>query len=82
VADRNSGKILGLQAVGEGVVDKRVDVAATAITLGATVKQLAQLDLAYAPPYSAAMDNLIVAADIMKNKLSGQGQGNITHGGE
>ncbi len=75
VAERSSGKLLGLQAVGEGVVDKRVDVAATAITFGATVEQLAQLDLGYAPPYSAAMDNLIVAADIMKNKLAGQGRG-------
>jgi NADPH-dependent 2,4-dienoyl-CoA reductase/sulfur reductase-like enzyme/rhodanese-related sulfurtransferase len=75
VADRLKGKILGLQAVGEGNVDKRVDVAATAITFGATVEELAQLDLAYAPPYSAAMDNLIVAADIVKNKLAGQGLG-------
>ena len=75
VADRLKGKILGLQAVGEGNVDKRVDVAATAITFGATVEDLAQLDLAYAPPYSAAMDNLVVAADIMKNKLAGQGRG-------
>lgn len=75
VADRSKGKIVGLQAVGEGNVDKRVDVAATAITLGATVEQLAQLDLAYAPPYSASMDNLIVAADIMKNKQAGHGRG-------
>jgi NADPH-dependent 2,4-dienoyl-CoA reductase/sulfur reductase-like enzyme/rhodanese-related sulfurtransferase len=75
VADRSKGKIVGLQAVGEGNVDKRVDVAATAITLGATAEQLAQLDLAYAPPYSASMDNLIVAADIMKNKQAGLGRG-------
>jgi NADPH-dependent 2,4-dienoyl-CoA reductase/sulfur reductase-like enzyme/rhodanese-related sulfurtransferase len=75
VADRSKGKIVGLQAVGEGNVDKRVDVAATAINFGATVEELAQLDLAYAPPYSAAMDNLIVAADIMKNKLAGLGRG-------
>jgi pyruvate/2-oxoglutarate dehydrogenase complex dihydrolipoamide dehydrogenase (E3) component/rhodanese-related sulfurtransferase len=75
VANRSQGKIVGLQAVGEGNVDKRVDVAATAITLGATAEQLAQLDLAYAPPYSAAMDNLIVAADIMKNKQAGLGRG-------
>ena len=71
VADRKTGKILGLQAAGAGVVDKRLDVAATAISFGATAEQLSQLDLAYAPPFSAAMDNLIVAADIMKNKLAG-----------
>jgi NADPH-dependent 2,4-dienoyl-CoA reductase/sulfur reductase-like enzyme/rhodanese-related sulfurtransferase len=75
VADRSKGKILGLQAVGEGDVSKRLDVAATAITFNATVADLSLLDLGYAPPYSAAMDNLIVAADIMKNKLAGQGKG-------
>jgi NADPH-dependent 2,4-dienoyl-CoA reductase/sulfur reductase-like enzyme/rhodanese-related sulfurtransferase len=75
VADRSKGKLLGLQAVGEGDVDKRLDVAATAISFNATVADLSLLDLGYAPPYSAAMDNLIVAADIMKNKLAGLGKG-------
>jgi NADPH-dependent 2,4-dienoyl-CoA reductase/sulfur reductase-like enzyme/rhodanese-related sulfurtransferase len=75
VADRSKGKILGLQAIGEGNVDKRVDVVATALTFKATAAELSELDLAYAPPYSAAMDNLIVAADIMKNKLAGRGIG-------
>lgn len=75
VAERSTGRLLGLQAVGEGGVDKRIDAAVAAITFGATVEQVSQLDLAYAPPYSAAMDNLIVAADILKNKLSGQARG-------
>lgn len=75
IAERNTGRLLGLQAAGEGAVDKRLDAAATAITFKATAEQLSQLDLAYAPPYSAAMDNLIVAADIMKNKLSGHARG-------
>lgn len=75
VADRATGRVLGLQAVGEGAVDKRVDAAAAAITFNATAEQLAQLDLAYAPPYSSAMDNLIVAADILKNKLAGHARG-------
>jgi NADPH-dependent 2,4-dienoyl-CoA reductase/sulfur reductase-like enzyme/rhodanese-related sulfurtransferase len=75
VADRKTGRLLGLQAVGAGAVDKRIDAAATALTFKATVDQISHLDLAYAPPYSAAMDNLIVAADIMKNKLSGQAKG-------
>jgi len=75
VADASKGTILGLQVVGEGNVDKRLDVAATAITFRATAADLSQLDLGYAPPYSAAMDNLIVAADIMKNKLAGHGRG-------
>lgn len=75
VADRTTGRVLGLQAAGEGAVDKRLDAAATAITFRATAEQVSQLDLAYAPPYAAAMDNLIVAADIMKNKLAGHARG-------
>lgn len=75
VAERRTGQLLGLQAIGEGGVDKRLDAAATALTFGATVEQVAQLDLAYAPPYASAMDNLIVAADILKNKLSGEARG-------
>lgn len=79
VAESKTGRILGLQAAGEGVVDKRIDVAATAITFGATAEQLSQLDLAYAPPYSTAMDNLIVAADILKNKRAGHARGISPH---
>ena len=75
IAQRPSGRLLGLQAVGEGAVDKRLDAAATAITFGATAEQMSQVDLAYAPPYSAALDNLIVAADILKNKLAGHARG-------
>jgi NADPH-dependent 2,4-dienoyl-CoA reductase/sulfur reductase-like enzyme/rhodanese-related sulfurtransferase len=75
IADRSKGRILGMQAVGEGDVDKRVDVAVTAITFNATAADISHLDLGYAPPYSAAMDNLIVAADIIKNKMAGHGRG-------
>ena len=75
VADSTTGRLLGLQAVGPGAVDKRLDVAATALAFRATAEQVSHLDLAYAPPFSAAMDNLIVAADILKNKLSGHARG-------
>ena len=75
IAEKKTGRLLGLQAAGEGAVDKRLDAAATAITFKATADQLSQVDLAYAPPYSAAMDNLIVAADILKNKLAGHARG-------
>ncbi len=75
VADATTGRLLGVQAVGPGAVDKRLDVAATALAFRATAEQVSHLDLAYAPPFSAAMDNLIVAADIMKNKLSGHARG-------
>lgn len=79
IAERKTGRLLGLQAAGEGAVDKRLDAAATAITFHATAEQLSQVDLAYAPPYSAAMDNLIVAADILKNKLAGHARGISPH---
>lgn len=71
IADRNSRKLLGTQIVGPGVADKRLDVVATAITMGATVDQLAQLDLCYAPPFANAMDALIQTANAMRNKLDG-----------
>ncbi len=72
VIETASRKLLGAQAVGPGNGDKRMDVAATAITAGLTVDQLSKLDLCYAPPYSGALDNLIVAANVARNKLDGQ----------
>ena len=43
-----------------------------AITGGMTVDQLANADLCYAPPYAPAMDNIITAANVARNKLDGQ----------
>ncbi|RLI83651.1 MAG: pyridine nucleotide-disulfide oxidoreductase, partial [Archaeoglobales archaeon] len=51
VAD-GSGRILGAQIVGFGVVDKRLDVIASAIQMKANVRDVANFDLSYAPPYS------------------------------
>ena len=74
VADKKSRRLLGAQIMGPGDVDKRIDVAATAIGFGTTVDRVADLDLGYAPPYSPAMDNIITAANIMRNKLDGTGR--------
>lgn len=52
----SDGKILGAQAIGTDGVEKRIDVIATAMKLGATAEKLADLELAYAPPYSSAKD--------------------------
>jgi len=71
VADRKSGRLLGLQTVGPGDGAKRVDVAATAISAGMTLDDVANLDLCYAPPYAPAMDNLITAANVARNKQDG-----------
>lgn len=71
VADSNTEKLLGAQLVGPGDVAKRVDVLATALTWGATLKDLADLDLAYAPPYSTAVDPIAHAANHTRNQLAG-----------
>ena len=71
IADRNSRKILGFQAVGAGETVKRVDMMATAMTLGATIDDLPNIDLGYAPPYSTAIDIAVHAANILRNKISG-----------
>src|SRR5581483_3417651 len=52
VAARDSRKLLGAQVAGYGDAARRIDVAATAITAGLRVDDVAQLDLAYSPPYS------------------------------
>jgi rhodanese-related sulfurtransferase len=75
IVDRASHKILGAQVVGEGVVDKPIDIIATAITFGAKVEDLEKLDLAYAPPFSMAMASTILAANVVVNKLTGRVKG-------
>ncbi len=71
VADAKTGRLLGVQATGPGDGAKRIDVAAAAITAGMTVDDVANLDLSYAPPYAPAMDNLITAANVARNKRAG-----------
>ena len=71
VADEKTGRLLGAQATGPGEGAKRIDVAATAITAGMTLDDVANLDLSYAPPYAPAMDNLITAANVARNKRDG-----------
>ena len=72
IADVTTRKLLGAEIVGTGVVDKRIDIIAAALTFGATVDQISKLDLAYAPPYAMSMDAVIVAANVLGNKLSGK----------
>jgi rhodanese-related sulfurtransferase len=56
---------------GHAGVDKRIDVLATALAGGMTLHDLAELDLAYAPPYSSANDPINLAAFIGQNDVSG-----------
>lgn len=71
VTDRATRRLLGLQAVGPGDAARAVDVAAMALHAGMTMDALSKVDLAYAPPYSPAMDNVITASDVVRNKLDG-----------
>ena len=72
VVDAKTRRLLGAQATGPGDGSKRIDVAAMALMAGMTVDQLANADLCYAPPYAPAMDNIITAANVARNKLDGQ----------
>jgi NADPH-dependent 2,4-dienoyl-CoA reductase/sulfur reductase-like enzyme/rhodanese-related sulfurtransferase len=71
VVDVGSRRLLGAQVIGPGEADRRVDVAAMAVAAHQTVDELANADLTYAPPYSPAMDNLITACNVARNKLDG-----------
>jgi NADPH-dependent 2,4-dienoyl-CoA reductase/sulfur reductase-like enzyme/rhodanese-related sulfurtransferase len=71
VYDRKNGRLLGAQAFGEAGVEKRIDAAAVALQGRLTVHDLAEVDLAYAPPYGSANDPLNVAAFVAENDLSG-----------
>lgn len=64
------GKILGVQIVGYGGVDKRIDVFATAIRAGLSVYDLTKLELAYAPPFSSAKDPVNMAGYVAENILT------------
>ncbi|WZL73451.1 FAD-dependent oxidoreductase [Clostridiaceae bacterium 35-E11] len=75
IADKKTHKVLGAQVIGEGVVDKPIDIIATAITFGAKVEDLEKLDLAYAPPFSMAMSSTILGANVLRNKLTGRVKG-------
>lgn len=70
--EKDSGNILGAQAVGFEGVDKRIDVLATAMQAGMKVTDLCSLELAYAPPYSSAKDPVNLAGFIAENVITGK----------
>ncbi|MDR3230742.1 MAG: FAD-dependent oxidoreductase [Synergistaceae bacterium] len=71
VADASTRRVLGAQMTGPGRLDKRLDVIATAIMGKLTVDHLADVDLAYAPPFSSALDPVTHAANALRNKMEG-----------
>jgi NADPH-dependent 2,4-dienoyl-CoA reductase/sulfur reductase-like enzyme/rhodanese-related sulfurtransferase len=71
IFDPKTGEILGGQGVGVDGVDKRIDVIATAIRGGITAPELADLELAYAPPFGSAKDPVNMLGYIAENMMSG-----------
>ena len=71
IFDPSTGEILGAQGVGGDGVDKRIDVLATAIRGGITAPELADLELAYAPPFGSAKDPVNMLGYMAENVLSG-----------
>jgi len=71
IFDPKTGEILGAQGVGIEGVDKRIDVIATAIRGGITAPELADLELAYAPPFGSAKDPINMLGYIAENMMSG-----------
>ena len=70
---KSDGRVRGAQAVGEDGVDKRISDLALAIQLGATVYDLEEAELPYAPPYGSAKDPVnfagFVAADVLRGDM-------------
>jgi NADPH-dependent 2,4-dienoyl-CoA reductase/sulfur reductase-like enzyme len=69
IVERESRRVIGAQAAGYGEVSKRIDVAAAAISAGMRVDEMAQLDLAYSPPFGSLWDPLLVAAQAVIRRL-------------
>lgn len=72
IFEKKTGKILGCQIVGYDGVDKRCDMMAAAVRLGLTAKQLTELELCYAPPFSSAKDPVNFVGYVIENILTGK----------
>lgn len=70
----DTGKLLGAQAVGQDGIDKRIDILATALQAGRTMDDIAELELAYAPPFGSAKDPINMAGMIAQDVLHGDVQ--------
>lgn len=70
IADKRTGKFLGAQFVGKGDVLKSINIASTALHFNADIKNISNLDIPYAPPYSAPIDNICLGANVLRNKMA------------
>lgn len=71
IADRDTLKLLGVQVIGSGAIDKVIDIAVTGIMMKATLTDLADMDLAYAPPFSTAIHPFEHTLNVLINKIQG-----------
>lgn len=71
IVDKNTHIILGLQGVGEGDVNQRINTVIPAILGKTKLESFMNLDLPYSPPYSPAIDPVLNAAQIIYKKLNG-----------
>lgn len=71
IADRTTRKLLGIQVLGEGQVDKMIDIAVTGISMGASLSDFENADYAYAPPFSTAIHPFVQSVYVLENKLDG-----------
>ena len=68
IADKGTQRLIGIQVIGSGEVDKVVDIAVTGIMLKGTIEDLSDLDFAYAPPFSTAIHPFAHTLNVLKNK--------------
>lgn len=71
IADWKTRKLLGVQVLGPGEVDKMVDIAVMGINMGAVLEDFENADFAYAPPFSTAIHPFVQAVYVLINKLDG-----------
>ena len=71
IADKASRRLLGIQVLGAGAVDKMTDIAVTGISQGMKLDDFDGMDYAYAPPFSTAIHPFVTACYILENKLDG-----------
>ncbi len=71
VAEKSTGRLLGVQVVGPGDVARIIDACAAALRLGAKVEDLGKLDFAYAPPFGTPIEPLSQTANLLQNKVEG-----------
>ncbi len=71
IADRNTHTLLGLQGIGEGDVNQRINAVIPAILGKTKLESFMNLDLPYSPPYSPAIDPVLNAAQIIYQKING-----------